>query len=86
MSDKIDGGQAYPRNYAYMNPESGMSEMKSVEGMTIRQAYKMAALGSKNSGVGSITNSKDKALCAKDLGEWANAMIAEDAEFERRKG
>ena len=31
--------QAFPRNYAYMNPEAGKSEMKSVEGMTLREYY-----------------------------------------------
>ena len=35
---KIDeGGQAFPRSYAYLNPETGQAELKSSEGMTRRQ-------------------------------------------------
>jgi hypothetical protein len=34
-----DGGQAFPRSYAYQNPEAGRSELKAVPGMTVRQYF-----------------------------------------------
>ena len=43
MEDK-DGGQAFPRNYAYQNPEAGQSELKSIPGMTLRDYFAAAAL------------------------------------------
>ena len=47
MSDKKvvdDGGQAYPRNYAYVNPESGRSELMAFPGMTKREYFAGQAL------------------------------------------
>ena len=31
--------QAYPRSYAYQNPQAGQSELKSEQGMTLREHY-----------------------------------------------
>ena len=44
MKKQNDGGQAFPRNYAYMNPESGRSEMVAIDGMTLRVYFAATAM------------------------------------------
>lgn len=82
-----DGGQAFPRNYAYMNPEAGKSELRSVDGMTMRQYYKgQALLGSLSSDklmmavreVATQRGETSSAILAQSCAEYADHMIAED--------
>ena len=44
MKKQNDGGQAFPRNYAYINPESGRSEMVAIKGMTLRAYFAAKAM------------------------------------------
>lgn len=37
-------GQAFPRNYAYQNPEAGKSELKSEHGLTRREYFAAKAM------------------------------------------
>lgn len=82
-----DGGSAYPNDGAWANghPESGLS---------IRQAYKIAALqGLLTSGkftrevVGRPCVADDDLQSAARIAAYvADAMLAEDAEFAAREG
>jgi len=75
---KNDGGPAYPepRN------EIGVAYFDVQKGMTMRQAYKMAAL----TGILSNPNSKYFEDCGRACRIFADAMIKEDQEFEKEKG
>lgn len=76
--------QAFPRNYAYQNPEAGQSELKSLPGLTKREyfaARAMQGLLAENKidwGMWDINkNHSVKYLVARNAIEFADALIAE---------
>ena len=78
MSEKKTGGQAFPRSYAFMNPEAGKSELKSVEGLTIRDYFAGQAL------IGMVTADPDGKRGDEKLAQWSY-MIADALLAEREK-
>ena len=76
---KNDGGQAFPRNYAHMNPEAGKSELASHKGMTMRQWYKGMALHNP-----ATSYLGDPVEVSKLAGDLADALLAEDEKFENK--
>jgi hypothetical protein len=81
MTDKKvnDGGQAFPRSYAYMNPEAGTAELKSIPGMSLRAWFAgMAMQGMLASRATiSVQYKLDKEWTASEAVAYADALIAE---------
>ena len=80
MNNKKNGGQVYPVLGTGMT-----GNLFQEDGMTMRQRYKMAALQGYLSNGGDIDIHKEHIFQerAEMLGVIANAMIAEDQEFEK---
>lgn len=77
---KNDGGQAFPVEYDGRNSWKDLVRMGK-QGMTMRQAYKMAALQALLlSNVTYIPTDRRIKAIAEDAGKLADAMIAEDEE------
>jgi hypothetical protein len=83
-----DGGPAYP--VVGMSHEGGQPvEQVLCGGMTMRQAYKIAALQGLleqryNTGQTLYRGDQNPALIAKEVGELADAMLAEDEEHAKK--
>ena len=71
-----NGGQAFPKSYAYLNPEIGRAELRSENGMSLRDWFAGQAL------VGIVTNQIERQIidCNIIAGiayNFADAMLKE---------
>ncbi len=80
MSTPKDGGPAYP--FVVPASASGLTQGRIFEGMTIRQAYKLAALQGLIAKYGSEDGHFH--VGAKLAGRFADAMLAEDEEHAKK--
>ena len=69
--------QAFPRSYAYMNPEAGKSELKSVDGLTKREWFAGLALKATGLEIRHYQHEENYKLIAATAVKIADALMEE---------